>query len=158
MKRLTRVDLAICLALLLAAVAFYGDALLGGRVLLPADNLFHFAPWASAANAAGVSAPHNQLISDQILQNYSWRVFARQEVLAGHPPLWNPYIFGGMPYLAAGQYGVLYPLGLIFYLMPPEYAYVWFAILHLALAADGGYLLLRVLGASRAAGAVTGLT
>ena len=157
MKRLSRSDLLIALGLLLAAAVFIGDTLVGGEVLLPADSLYRTQPWRALAQQAGVGVPYNELIGDLIYQNYPWKTFARGEVLSGRLPLWNPHVFGGMPFLAAGQYGVLYPLGLIFYALPVSAAYEWFAVLHLALAALGAFVLLRVLGCGGFGGAVGGL-
>src|SRR6267143_4506701 len=47
---------------------------------------------------------------DGMLFNVPLRVAAAQMVLSGHLPLWNPYIFSGMPLLAAAQGGLLFPL------------------------------------------------
>ncbi|MCX6024596.1 MAG: hypothetical protein NTZ05_23265, partial [Chloroflexi bacterium] len=132
------------------ALAFLWPVTLGGKALLPTDALFVTPPWSSLAAEVGVSTPHNPLIADQILQNYSWKAFAREELRAGRLPLWNPNIFTGMPFLAAGQYAVLYPLGVLFWVLPLTAAYSWFTALHLAMAGGFMYLLLRVLGAGRA--------
>jgi hypothetical protein len=51
-------------------------------------------------------------------------------------PYWNPYIFGGMPYLAHFESTVFYPLGFLFWLMPPEKAYGYTMALHLFLGAQ----------------------
>ncbi|HXI23489.1 MAG TPA: hypothetical protein VNG71_06415, partial [Pyrinomonadaceae bacterium] len=45
---------------------------------------------------------------DGILQNVPFRVAAAQIIKSGFLPLWDPYIFSGMPLLAAAQPGVLY--------------------------------------------------
>ena len=156
-KHVSRIDLLIALGFLLAAGAFLGDTLVGGKVLLPVDNLFRMQPWRALADQAGVAVPHNELISDMILQNVSWKRFAASSIRAGSVPLWNPYTFAGVPFLAAGQYGVLYPLGVLFYLMPPERAYGWFTALHLFIGAIGAYLFLRVIGGGRIGGVVAGL-
>ena len=40
--------------------------------------------------------------SDQYIAGYAFREFAAQTLRStGHFPLWNPYLFGGMPYIAA---------------------------------------------------------
>ena len=44
--------------------------------------------------------------SDQYATGYAWRHWqAEQWKALGHIPLWNPFIFGGMPYVA-GMHGV----------------------------------------------------
>src|SRR5215213_1192585 len=40
--------------------------------------------------------------SDQYIAGYAFREFAATTLrTTGHFPLWNPYLFGGMPYIAA---------------------------------------------------------
>ena len=64
-------------------------------------------------------------------------------------PYWNPYIFGGMPYLAHFESTVFYPLGFLFWLMPPEKAYGYTMFLHLFLGGIFMYLLTRSFSISR---------
>ena len=92
---------------------------LAAKVLLPADVLFAFEPWRSQAAAFGVTLPHNDLIADAVLQNYGWKTLIKESLLHGELPLWNPSILGGVPLLAAGQPGALYPPGLLFFLLLP---------------------------------------
>src|SRR5262252_5196644 len=47
---------------------------------------------------------------DGLLQNVPFRVAAAQIIRSGHLPLWDPYIFSGMPLLATAQVGIFYPL------------------------------------------------
>jgi O-antigen/teichoic acid export membrane protein len=140
------------------ALAFVGPALLPGRALLPIDGLFGYPPWQAHAAEFGISLPHNSLIADAILQNYSWKQLARDSVAAGRAPLWNPYILAGQPFLASGQNGALYPLGVLFYLLPLTQAYGWFIALHLWIGAMGAWWLARTLGATRTGGIIAGLT
>ncbi|MDP8925225.1 MAG: YfhO family protein, partial [Chloroflexota bacterium] len=140
------------------ALAFVGSALLPGRALLPIDNLFQFPPWRAYADDFGVEIPHNPLISDAILQNYSWKWLARESLARGELPLWNPYILSGQPFMAAGQNGALYPLGILFYVLPLASAYGWFIALHLWLGALFAYLFARTLGANPLGGVVAGVT
>ncbi|MDO8672439.1 MAG: oligosaccharide flippase family protein [Dehalococcoidia bacterium] len=142
-------DLLPILTLLALVVVFFWRVLFGGEVLLPTDALFGFEPWKSFAHQFGIDMPHNELLGDMIVQNYEWKSFARESLLSGNLPLWNPYVFAGMPFLAAGQYAVLYPLGVIFYLMPVAQAYGWFTALHVFMAGLFTYTYLRVIGANR---------
>lgn len=140
------------------AAAFLAPALFFGRVLLPTDNLFQWPPWSAYAAQFGVALPpHNPLISDAILQNYPWKRFIAAQLGRGELPLWNPYLFAGQPFLAAGQSGALYPLGLLFVLLPTAQAYGWFTALHLAIAGSSTYYLVRVLGGSRLGGWIAGV-
>ncbi len=65
------------------------------------------------------------------------------ELQAGRLPLWNPYLFLGVPFLANPQSAVLYPLHLLLTGMPATSALVWSAILHVWLAALFAYLFCR---------------
>ncbi|MCL4459697.1 MAG: oligosaccharide flippase family protein [Chloroflexi bacterium] len=145
MKKLARPDLLAVLILLILPLIYLWEVLFTDKVLLPIDNLFYFQPWLSFAPHFGASIPHNNLIGDLIVQNYSWKLFASEMVRSGQIPLWNPYIFGGVPFLAAGQYGVLYPLGVLFYVLPVAKAYGWFIALHLFLGAAFMYAYMRVI-------------
>lgn len=61
----------------------------------------------------------------------------------GWLPLWNPWSFGGQPFLAAGQSGPWYPPNLIFALLPIVPALKVSYTVHVMWGALGAYLLLR---------------
>ncbi len=145
--------------ILLAALAFafFARVLLGGQVLVPLDILYSTLPFKAYASGLGISVPHNELLSDLLLENLAWKNFASQVVSQGALPLWNPNIFGGEPFLAAGQAGVLYPLGFMFYIMPPLWAYGWFTAFHFLLAGIFMYLFVGLLGANRTGALVSAL-
>ncbi|MCC6175005.1 MAG: oligosaccharide flippase family protein [Chloroflexi bacterium] len=151
-------SVAVPLLFALLALAFVWPSLWPGRALLPIDALFNYPPWRAHAAEFGIGVPHNSLIADAILQNYSWKRFAVESFRAGELPLWNPYLLGGQPFLAAGQNGALYPLGVLFYLLPLPQAYGWFIALHLWIGALGAYWFARTLRATRLGGLVAGLT
>ncbi|MBN1400461.1 MAG: oligosaccharide flippase family protein [Anaerolineae bacterium] len=130
-------------------MAFFWPVTLGGKTLLPADNVFQWEPWRSYAEQVGIGTPHNALLSDLYLENYAWKRFIVQSLRSREIPLWNPYIFAGTPFLAAGQHSALYPLSVIFYVLPLPAAYGWFAALHLFLAGLFTYILARTLRLSR---------
>ncbi|NJL95981.1 MAG: YfhO family protein, partial [Anaerolineae bacterium] len=152
-------DLA-CLALLaLLPLVFFFPVTLGGRTLLPIDNLYQLEPWASHRVEQGVpEVPHNALLSDLILQNYAWKTFLRESLAAGELPLWQPNQFAGTPFLANGQHSALYPFSLLMLVLPLPVAYGWFTVSQLALAGALMFLLVRGLGLSRAAGVVSGVS
>jgi O-antigen/teichoic acid export membrane protein len=142
--------------LLAVAIAFFWQATIGGKILLPVDNLFQFQPWASYA-PPGFSGPHNPLISDSILENYGWKRILTDAIHQRQLPLWNPYILAGTPFLAPGQASVLYPFTALWLIMPLASAYGWFAALHLFFAGACAYAFLRTCGTSRTAGVIGGL-
>src|ERR1700731_748496 len=52
--------------------------------------------------------------SDQYIAGYAFREFGASTLRAtGHFPLWNPYLFGGMPYIAAMHGDIFYPTFLL---------------------------------------------
>jgi O-antigen/teichoic acid export membrane protein len=154
-KSRQRYDLVIIVALLALPLLWFWPQTIGGRTLLPADNLYQYQPWQSYAGQFGVGVPTNPLISDLVLENVQWKSFIVEQLRAGRPgdTLWNPLIFAGVPFLAAGQHSALYPFSLIFYILPLWQAYGVFSALQLGLAAAGMFIFARTLG-QRRAGAV----
>jgi len=47
--------------------------------------------------------------TDLASQFIYWRAFTADQLRQGHLPLWNPYVYCGMPFLGAAPAGVLYP-------------------------------------------------
>jgi O-antigen/teichoic acid export membrane protein len=152
-----RQDLLIALALLCLSLLFFWPVVGGGRTLLPADIPYQYAPWSASAAQMGVSVPQNHLLADLILENYVWKQFILDSLGRMELPLWNPYLFAGVPFLAAGQHSALYPLSVIFLVLPLAQAYGVFTALQIFIACLGGYVFLRVLGAGRFAAALAGI-
>jgi len=104
------------------------------------------------------------LFTDRVLASgdilhyfYPYRDYAAAALRAGEIPLWNPYIFGGAPFLANPQAAVLYPLHWPLSWLPVTAQIYWSAALHAWILALGGYALMRRLGSGWLAGVVTGL-
>jgi len=88
-------------------------------------------------------SPH----SDQYIAGYAFREFAAQTLrTAGHFPLWNPYIFGGLPYVAAMHGDIFYPTFLLRMVMPTDAAMTWGFVIHLFLAGLFTFGFLRAIG------------
>jgi O-antigen/teichoic acid export membrane protein len=157
-------DLGVLTLLLLLPLLLYAPVALGSKTLLPVDNLFLFEPYREAADDLGVGYPHNHLVSDLILQNYAWKHFIVESIrndevsLTDRLPLWDPTIFAGHPFLANGQHSALYPLSIVFYVLPLWRAYGVFAWLQLGLAGVFTYIFARVLGLRRLGGLIAGIT
>jgi hypothetical protein len=141
LKSVRRLDVLIVLFLFLLPLLWFAPQVLGGKTLLPADNLFASEPWKSFAAEQGVGVPHNLLISDLVLENRPWKSLIVEALRTGGLTdiLWNPRNFAGVPFLAAGQHSALYPLSIIFYALPLWRAYGIFTWLQLGLAALGMY-------------------
>jgi len=150
-------DILIIVGFLLLPILLYGSVTLGNKTMLPADNLFQWAPWQSAASAFNVQVPQNHLITDLVIENYVWKKFVAESVQAGEIPLWNPYLFAGAPFLAAGQHSAYYPFSLLFLILPLTKAYGWYALSQLWLAGVLMYLLGRALKMRRGSAALAGL-
>jgi hypothetical protein len=85
--------------------------------------------------------------SDQYIAGYAFREFAAQSLRSGHGfPQWNPYLFGGLPYIAAMHGDIFYPTFLLRMLMPTDAAMTWGFIIHLFLAGFFTYRFLRAWG------------
>jgi len=140
-----RSDLLALLAILLLALLWFAPVLAPGlthATLLPFDNLYSFEPFQSLRPGL---IPHNELLSDLVLENAVWKAHIRETLAAGELPLWNPKILSGIPFLAAGQASTFYPLNVLFYLLPLDLAYGWFTALQVAIAGAALYVFGRVL-------------
>ncbi|MGI6368497.1 MAG: oligosaccharide flippase family protein [Anaerolineae bacterium] len=147
MRRRLVMDAAIVAGLLLVAVLFYLPVTLGGRTLLPADITNSWLPW-SALSGDAAPVVHNSLLGDLYVQNLPWKTLIVASLRARQLPLWNPYVLSGVPFWAAGQHSALYPLSLVYYVLPLPRAYGWFAALHIWLAGTFTYLFARTLRSS----------
>ena len=75
--------------------------------------------------------------------HHPWRALAAEEIVAGRLPLWNPFVYLGMPLAAQMQGGAWYPGSAPFYLFPFEGALAFFHAAHFSLIAVFAYLWLR---------------
>ncbi|HET6862547.1 MAG TPA: YfhO family protein [Pyrinomonadaceae bacterium] len=94
---------------------------------------------------------------DGVLFNIPLRVTTANLLRAGELPIWNPYIFGGMPLFATAQGGLLFPLNWIYLLFSPAVATNMMVIATYMVAGLGAYLFARKTGSSVAGAVVTGL-
>lgn len=96
--------------------------------------------------------------SDQYIAGYAFREFAASSLKAGQGfPLWNPFIFGGMPYVAAMHGDIFYPTFLLRMVLPTDIAMTWGFVIHLFVAGMATYAFLRVAGISFQGALVGGL-
>jgi hypothetical protein len=64
-------------------------------------------------------------------------------IKSGIFPLWNPYLFCGMPFFALIQTGVLYPPSIVLYLLPFDIGLKVFIIIHFIISGIFTYLFSR---------------
>jgi len=127
--RLARIVVALTLVLL--PLLYFFPAVLGKVTLAPGDG------WT------------------QIL---GIRVLIGQMLHNGELPLWNPYIFAGMPLLASIQPGALYPPTWLFAVFSPQTAMNLLVLTTYHLALFGTYLFARRTGASRIGAVIAAVT
>ena len=115
----------------------------------PRAGLWATLAFAAASLLLGAPALAGQFLvnpnSDQYIAGYAFREFAAASIRAGRGmPLWNPYLFGGMPYVAAMHGDEFYPPSLLLrFLLPTDAAMTWGFILHVFLAGAFTYAFLR---------------
>ncbi len=127
--------------------------------------------WSGAAAAVPLTALvalfyHDLIFRGLILGDYDafayfypLRQYAADALRQGRFPLWNPDLFLGAPFFANVQTAVLYPLNVLFLLMPAPYAYSASMVLHVLLAGVAMYLFARrSLGVSLAPGLMAAIT
>lgn len=82
--------------------------------------------------------------SDQYIAGFAFRDFAAQSLhQQGQFPQWNPYLFGGMPYVGAMHGDIFYPTFLLRMVLPTDVAMTWGMILHFWLAGITAFAFLR---------------
>ncbi|MBA3580763.1 MAG: hypothetical protein H0W42_12360, partial [Gemmatimonadaceae bacterium] len=123
--------------------------------------------WASLVYAAATLALGYQALagkflagphSDEYIAGYAFREFGAATLReSGSFPLWNPYLFGGMPFVAAMHGDIFYPTFLFRMLVPTDVAMTWTFIIHIFLAGLFAYMFLRASGFGFAGALLGGL-
>ena len=98
-----------------------------------------------------LSGPGSMLLGqDTIAAGIMFRKFFVEHIQAlGRLPLWNPYLFGGVPTIEGGSGDILYPASVLHFLVPLTSALAWKLILHVFLGGMFMYLAARAFGVSR---------
>ena len=96
-------------------------------------------------------------VSDGTSQVYLWHAFWRDEVQAGRLPLWNPYVYGGVPAFAEPQMQTWYPANVLWLVLSADLAFKATLWLHALLGAWLMYRLARAVGTTRFGAAVAAL-
>jgi Bacterial membrane protein YfhO len=125
-----RADALAALAVALAPLAYFYPATAGQLVISPDDGVIFNVPLREAAA----------------------RIF-----LSGSLPLWNPYVFCGMPLHAAAQAGLLFPLNWFYLAFSTPTATNLMMLSTYSVAGLGAFLYARRSGSSTAGALVTGL-
>jgi hypothetical protein len=98
-----------------------------------------------------LSGPGEMLLGqDTLAAGIMFRKFFVEHIRAlGRLPLWNPYLFGGVPTIEAGSGDILYPASILHFVLPLTSALAWKLILHVYLAGVFMYLTARAFGVRR---------
>jgi hypothetical protein len=105
-----------------------------------------------------VFADGKLLGADTVALSYFARNFYTNFIHAFHTfPLWNPLLYGGMPFIDGMHGDIFYPPSLAMFFLDAEHMWGWKILLHVFLAGVFCYLWLRELGRSRGASLIGGL-
>ncbi len=97
--------------------------------------------------------------TDVIALGYFARHFYAEMIRTAHTfPLWDPYIFGGLPFVDAMHGDIFYPTTILKFLMPVHRAMGWKLVVHVFLAGVVTYGWLRHLRVSRPIALFGGVT
>ncbi|MGA7834985.1 MAG: hypothetical protein WCA31_07210 [Acidimicrobiales bacterium] len=88
-------------------------------------------------------AGHPAIDADNLIQNFPLRVLAGRQIATGHLPLLDPLANAGTPLLGGMNAGALYPLTVIFAVIPPIVAWLINMIVVYVTAAFGVFALCR---------------
>jgi len=139
MKRISFV-IAFILSAVLASVYIY--PIFSGLILLPLDLLVsNSGPW----HYANTILLKNPYMVDSIIQMFPWKHLTFMSLTHGILPLWNPYQFLGVPFMAGMKPLVFYPAN-IFFVFGELHAWNILLWLQLFLSLGFTYLFASALG------------
>lgn len=134
------------LVISIIVLSFFKSTFLHQFLPIPSDTIvglyYPFRDIYAATNPNGVPFK-NFLITDPIRQQYPWRSLAIELEKKSQLPLWDPYSFAGSPLLANGQSAPLYPLNVLFFILPFSTAWTILIILEPLLGGIFLYLYLK---------------
>ena len=97
--------------------------------------------------------------SDQLVTGYAFRHFSAEFFKAhGRLPEWNPFIFGGLPFIAAMHGDIFYPSAWLRLFLPEDLAMTLAYAAHVVIAGLSMYALLRALKVSWTGAVVAGVS
>src|SRR4026209_563605 len=107
--------------LTILVAALHLPVLTEGALITPAGMHHAMRPWRAwipVTLGGGARVQENHTLSDLMFQVYPWQVHMTRSLAAGTPPLWNPYSYTGVPFVANAQSAVFYPLHWPAWLIP----------------------------------------
>lgn len=101
-----------------------------------------------------LAGPH----SDQFVAGYGFRLFGAEYFREyGRIPLWNPYLFSGLPFVAAMHGDIFYPTAWLRWVLPVDTAMNLGFAVHIVIAGAAMYAFLRALHVSWGGAVIGGL-
>lgn len=108
----------------------------------PASDLRNIVPWEQAIKDEG----GNPSLRDMTHQMHPWFMYLRTELREGRIPFWNPHQFSGYPYYTDGGTAPLFPLHLLFVILPLQFAFIFLPWLKIVIGGLGVWYLAREIG------------
>lgn len=130
----------------LVSFVLFWQFFLNGKVPLPADTIVGmYHPWRDFyARSYPNGIPfNNPLITDPVRQQFVWKKLVIDSYKKGELPIENRYSFSGYPLLANFQSGAFYPLNIIFFVLPFNFAWGIYIFLQFFLGGIFMFLFLR---------------
>lgn len=139
--------------LILTGVAgiFFYKTIVFGLLPFPGDLLLsEYNPWRHASYGGYYpgAIPSKVQYFDVLRELYPWKHLVIDEIKQGRLPLWNPYNFSGSPLLANHQSAVLYPLNILYLLLPFDVAWAALVVLQPIMGAIFFFLYATIIGIS----------
>lgn len=149
-------------AYVVLGVIFFWPGLLPGHTVSAADYFWNAAPWNTAIphglpkqSLHPLVVGSNTQLIDGITVFEPFLQYTRTQL--PQIPLWDPYIMGGMPYLADMQSAIFSPFSLPAYIFPFWWSLGVIALMKVVVAAMGTYLLARAMKMGHAGAFLAGL-
>ncbi len=131
----------------LIVLFFSKDIVSPDKTFAPLDIVYSYHPW---GDYKLIPFQNFQQV-DALVLYIPWRYYSYQELHKYRFPLYNPYEYGGLPFFANDQSGVLSPYNLTGLLFNFQTGFLIIAILKLVVAALGMYLFLSLFSLSEPA-------
>lgn len=112
----------------------------GDKAFAPLDIVYSYKPWSEYKQT--VFQNFQQI--DELTLFIPWRFYGYQELRKYRFPLYNPYEYGGIPFFANDQSGVLSPYNLIGLFFNFQTGFLLIALLKMITAALGMYYFLAL--------------
>lgn len=146
-----RKELIALVGIIGVALIFFYKTIMYGLLPIPSDalvGLYHpYRDLYAQEYPRGVPFK-NFLITDPVRQQIPWRHLAIDYLKQSRVPSWNPYSFSGTPLLGNIQAGSLYPLNVVFFVLPFVWGWTALIIIQPVFAGIFMYMYLRGRGIS----------